>query len=60
VRLELLAYDSPYARPSQGATPITVSKLEIRLPVQEKPGGQVLVPKPKSVPPGYKLAPDFR
>ena len=26
----------------------------------EKPGGQVLVPKPKSVPPGYKLAPDFR
>jgi predicted acyl esterase len=60
VRLELLAYDSPYARPSQGQTPITVSKLELRLPVHERPGGQVLVPKPKSLPPGYKLAPGFR
>jgi predicted acyl esterase len=60
VRVEFLTSDSPYARPSQGQTPITISKLEIRLPVHEKPGGQVLVPKPKSVPAGYKLAPDFR
>ena len=60
VRLELLAFDAPYSRPSQGATPLTVSKLELRLPTLEKPGGQVLVPKPKSLPPGYKLAPDFR
>ncbi|HEX4735111.1 MAG TPA: acetylxylan esterase [Thermoleophilaceae bacterium] len=60
VRLELLAYDAPYSRPSQGATPMTVSTLELRLPTLEKPGGQVLTPKPKSLPPGYKLAPDFR
>jgi Acetyl xylan esterase (AXE1)/X-Pro dipeptidyl-peptidase C-terminal non-catalytic domain len=60
VRLELLAFDAPYSRPSQGATPMTVKALELRLPTLEKPGGQVLEPKPKSVPPGYKLAPDFR
>jgi predicted acyl esterase len=60
VRLELLAFDAPYSRPSQGATPMTVSKLELRLPTLEKPGGQVLMPKPKSLPPGYELAPDFR
>jgi dienelactone hydrolase len=60
VRLELLTYDAPYARPSQGQTPLAVSKLELRLPVLQRPGGQVLVPKPKSVPAGYRLAPDFR
>src|SRR3954447_8771472 len=60
VRLELLAFDTPYARPSQGATPLTISNLELRLPVHDKPGGQVLVPKRKKAPPGYKLAPDFR
>jgi predicted acyl esterase len=59
-RLELLTNDSPYARPSQGQTPITISNLELRLPVREKPGGQVLKPKAKVVPAGYKLAPDFR
>jgi hypothetical protein len=59
-KLELLAFDTPYARPSQGQTPIAVSNLELRLPVHEQPGGQVLTPKPKIVPPGYKLAPDFR
>ena len=59
-KLELLAFDSPYARPSQGQTPVAVSNLELRLPVREAPGGQVLAPKPKVVPGGYKLAPDFR
>jgi hypothetical protein len=60
VRLELLAFDAPYSRPSQGATPMTIKALDLRLPVHEKPGGQVLEPKPKKAPPGYKLAPDFR
>jgi hypothetical protein len=59
-KLELLTFDSPYARPSQGQTPLGIAHLELRLPVREQPGGQVLVPKPKSLPPGYKLAPDFR
>ena len=60
VRLELLAFDAPYGRPSQGQTPVAISNLELRLPVRERPGGQVLVPKPKAVPAGYKPAPDFR
>jgi predicted acyl esterase len=59
-KLELLTSDSPYARPSQGQTPLGVAHLELRLPVHERPGGQVLEPKPKKAPPGYKLAPDFR
>ena len=59
-KLELLTYDAPYARPSQGQTPLGVAHLELRLPVHDQPGGQVVVPKPKSLPPGYTLAPDFR
>jgi hypothetical protein len=59
-KLELLAFDSPYARPSQGATPLEVAHVDLRLPVAEQPGGQVLAPKRKNVPAGYKLAPDFR
>ncbi|HEX6712748.1 MAG TPA: acetylxylan esterase, partial [Thermoleophilaceae bacterium] len=59
-KLELLTSDAPYARPSQGQTPLGVAHLELRLPVREKPGGQVLVPKPRKAPPGYKLAPDWR
>jgi hypothetical protein len=61
-KLELLAFDSPYARPSQGQTPVGIAHLELRLPVHEQPGGAVLVPRPKSMSllPGYKLAPDFR
>ncbi len=38
VKLELLPSDAPYARPSNLQTPITVSKLELRLPVREQPG----------------------
>ena len=39
VKLELLPSDAPYARPSNAQTPITVSELELRLPVLEQPGG---------------------
>ena len=56
-KLELLASDAPYSRPSQGATPIAVSNLDLRLPVHEQPGGQVSAPEPHSVPPGYTPAP---
>jgi fermentation-respiration switch protein FrsA (DUF1100 family) len=37
-KLELLPSDSPYARPSNLQTPITVSNLRLRLPVLEQPG----------------------
>lgn len=38
VKLELLPSDAPYARPSNLQGPITVSNLELRLPVREQPG----------------------
>jgi predicted acyl esterase len=60
IKLELLPNDSPYGRPSNGQLPITVSNLELRLPVLEKPKGTtILSPAPKVVPPGYTLARDF-
>jgi fermentation-respiration switch protein FrsA (DUF1100 family) len=62
-KLELLPSDAPYARPSNAQAPITVSNLELRLPVLEQPGslgGSVLPPAPKVVPPGYQLAIDYR
>ncbi|HEY8639626.1 MAG TPA: CocE/NonD family hydrolase C-terminal non-catalytic domain-containing protein, partial [Solirubrobacterales bacterium] len=43
-RLQLLGRDAPYARPSNGTFSITASNLELRLPVHEHPGGQVLKP----------------
>jgi predicted acyl esterase len=59
VKLELLPSDAPYARPSNAQAPLTVSNLELRLPVREQPGslgGLVGVPAPKVLPPGYELA----
>jgi Acetyl xylan esterase (AXE1) len=58
-KLELLPSDAPYARASNTQSPITVSNLELRLPVLEQPGslgGVVLPPAPKVLPPGYELA----
>jgi hypothetical protein len=37
-KLELLGQDAPYARPSNGVFSISVSKLQLRLPVHEVPG----------------------
>jgi dienelactone hydrolase len=37
-RLELLGRDAPYARPSNGTFSISVSNLELKLPVHEVPG----------------------
>ena len=57
-KLELLPADQPYGRNSNGQAPVTVSNLELRLPVLEQPGalgGLVQEPAPKVVPPGYQL-----
>ena len=62
-KLELLPADQPYGRDSNGQATITVSNLELRLPVLEQPGsldGLVQGPAAKVVPPGYQLASDFR
>jgi predicted acyl esterase len=62
VKLELLPSDQPYGRSSNGQGPITVSNLELRLPVMEQPnslGGLVHTPSAKVVPPGYQLSRDY-
>jgi predicted acyl esterase len=56
VKLELLPSDAPYARPSNLQAPITVSNLELRLPVLEQPGALGgLVQSP--APPGRAVKP---
>jgi fermentation-respiration switch protein FrsA (DUF1100 family) len=58
-KLELLPSDAPYARPSNAQAPITISNLQLRLPVLEQPGsleGLVKTPAPKIFPPGYQPA----
>jgi hypothetical protein len=68
-KLELLAKDAggeilnSYGRASNNQQPVTVSRLELRLPVRERPGtyeGLIGSPAPKVLPKGYKLARDFR
>jgi Acetyl xylan esterase (AXE1) len=56
-KLQLLARDAPYARPSNGTFAIAVSDVEVRLPVHERPGGQVLAPAAPVLPPGATPAP---
>jgi predicted acyl esterase len=61
-RLELLPSDYPYMRFSNLQNNVTVSDLELRLPVNEAPGslgGLVQTPAPKVVPAGYTLAKEF-
>jgi hypothetical protein len=61
-KLELLSADSPYGRVSNSQATVTVSDLELRLPVAEKPGslgGLVQAVAPKVLPPGYRLAADY-
>jgi predicted acyl esterase len=41
-KLELLGQSAPYVRPSNGVFTVTVSTLELRLPVAEVPGGKVV------------------
>jgi hypothetical protein len=56
-KLQLLARDTPYSRASNGTFAIAVSNVEVRLPVHEGPGGQVLRPAPPFLPPGATPAP---
>jgi predicted acyl esterase len=59
-KLELLPNDEPYGRVSNGQLPVTVSNLELRLPVLQQPnGGAIKSPAPKVLPAGYALASDF-
>lgn len=59
-KLELLPNDLPYGRISNLQLPITVSSLELRLPVLEAPdGGLIREPAQKVLPAGYALAADF-
>ncbi|HEY8001477.1 MAG TPA: acetylxylan esterase [Solirubrobacterales bacterium] len=67
-KLELLPADSDpgllggYGRASNDQQPVTVSKLELRLPVVEKPGsfkGLVGAAAERFLPEGYELAADF-
>jgi len=67
-KLELLPADaggtalSNYGRPSNGQQEVKVAKLDLRLPVRERPGaldGVVRAPAPKFVPKGKRLAPDW-
>jgi predicted acyl esterase len=60
-KLELLPNDAPYGRTSNGQLPVTVSNLQLRLPVLEAPDGTTIQkPAAKVVPAGYSLARDFK
>jgi hypothetical protein len=63
-KLELLGRSPGYLRPSNGIFTVTVSSLELRLPVREAPSGDVLetpatsvLPLPESEPLGCDAAP---
>jgi hypothetical protein len=63
-KLELLGQSAPYLRPSNGVFTVTVSSLELRLPVAEAPGGKVVktpadpvLPPAEDEPLGCDLAP---
>jgi hypothetical protein len=57
-KLELLGSDAPYGRPSNGQPRIEVQRLELRLPVRERPDCQVVLPAAAPIRPlGQALAP---
>jgi hypothetical protein len=56
-KLQLLGRDAPYARPANRPFSVAVKDVEVRLPVAERPGGQVLAPAPPFVPAGRAVAP---
>ena len=68
-RLQLLPRDGnpalaalAYVRPSNDQQDVTVSNVEVRIPVREEPGslgGLVKSPLPKVLPAGYELADDY-
>jgi dienelactone hydrolase len=57
-KLELLGADAPYGRASNQPFRIEVERLELRLPVRERPDCQVVLPAAAPIrPPGQQLAP---
>jgi hypothetical protein len=63
VKLELLPKDAPYGQASNGQQNVTVTNIQLRLPVLEQPGalgGTVMAPAPKLIPAGAQLASDFQ
>ena len=57
-RLELLGADPPYGRPSNLPFAVEVRRLELRLPVRERPDCRMVLPRAAPVrPPGQALAP---
>jgi predicted acyl esterase len=56
-KLELLGNDAPSMRPSNGTFSVRVERLELRLPVRDRPDCRVVQPKAAPVvPPGQRLA----
>jgi predicted acyl esterase len=51
-KLELLGQSAPFGRASNGTFSVTVTNLELRLPVLEAPGGVVQPPAPPVLPGG--------
>jgi hypothetical protein len=57
-RLQLLGSDPPFGRPSNGSFSVEVSRLELRLPVRERPDcGPIRPVAPPRLPSGHRLAP---
>lgn len=56
-KLQLLGRDAPYGRASNGTFAIAVSNVDLRLPVHERPEGQVGRPAPEVLPAGAMRAP---
>ncbi len=56
-KLELLGQSAPYLRPSNGIFSVTVSTLELRLPVREAPSGKTLRAPAAAVLPPADLEP---
>ena len=59
-RVQLLPADIPYSRSTNGQLPVSFANVELRLPVRERPGGQVKPVAPKVLPDGYQLARGFK
>jgi hypothetical protein len=63
VKLELLPKDPAYGQASNGQQDVTISAIQLRLPVLEQPGsvgGLVSFASPRVVPSGDELAADFQ
>ncbi len=57
-RLELLGSDAPFGRPSNGSFTVDVRRLQLRLPVHERPDCRTILRKARSLlPAGQRLAP---